>query len=424
MIPYAEMDKGQLKEALGQLKQEYQQACAMGLKLNMARGKPSPSQLDLSMPLLDHPSSRDTFTDENGMDERNYGVLDGLPAAKKLYADILGCAPEEVVVGGNSSLNMMYDTLTRAMLFGFADSPRPWKDEGTIKCLCPVPGYDRHFGISELLGIEMINIPMHKDGPDMDQIEALVKEDASIKFMWSIPMYSNPTGITYSDETVKRLAAMKTAAPDFKIIWDNAYCVHHLTDTPDHLLNLMEECRRAGNPERALVFASMSKVTFSGSAIAAMAASVHNLETMKKQISVQTIGSDKMNQLRHLHFLPDLDAVRAHMKKHRALLEPKFELVDRKLAVLRTLGLAEWVKPNGGYFVSVDVPEGCARRVVGLLKDAGVVMTDAGATFPYGKDPADRNIRIAPTYPELEELEKAMDLFVLCTKIAGIEQLV
>lgn len=318
----------------------------------------------------------------------------------------------------------MYDTIVRAMQFGFVDSPRPWKDEKTVKCLCPVPGYDRHFAISELFGIEMINVPMTPAGPDMDLVEKLAAEDESIKFIWCVPMYSNPQGITYSDETVARFASMKTAAPDFKIIWDNAYCVHHLTDTPDRLMNLMEACKKQGTEDRVFIFASMSKISFPGAGIAAMAATKHNLDFVKQQMSIQTIGFDKIKQLRHVKYFKNIDGVKAHMQKHREILEPKFNAVLKKLdEEIKPLEIAEWHAPNGGYFISLDTMDGCAKRVVGLCKEAGAVMTGAGATYPYGKDPRDRNIRIAPTYPSVSELDQAMELFCLCVRLASVEKL-
>ena len=376
------------------------------------------------MGMLDVLTSQDVLACEDGLDARNYGLLDGIPEAKELYAEILEVSPDEVIIGGNSSLNMMYDTIVRAMQFGFVDSPRPWKDEKTVKCLCPVPGYDRHFAISELFGIEMINVPMTPAGPDMDLVEKLAAEDESIKFIWCVPMYSNPQGITYSDETVARFASMKTAAPDFKIIWDNAYCVHHLTDTPDRLMNLMEACKKQGTEDRVFIFASMSKISFPGAGIAAMAATKHNLDFVKQQMSIQTIGFDKIKQLRHVKYFKNIDGVKAHMQKHREILEPKFNAVLKKLdEEIKPLEIAEWHAPNGGYFISLDTMDGCAKRVVGLCKEAGAVMTGAGATYPYGKDPRDRNIRIAPTYPSVSELDQAMELFCLCVRLASVEKL-
>ncbi|SCH02061.1 Putative aminotransferase MSMEG_6286 [uncultured Ruminococcus sp.] len=424
MIPYQKMTKEELLKEQAVLQSAYKEFQGRGLKLDMSRGKPAPNQLDLSMGMLDVLTSQDVLACEDGLDARNYGLLDGIPEAKELYAEILEVSPDEVIIGGNSSLNMMYDTIVRAMQFGFVDSPRPWKDEKTVKCLCPVPGYDRHFAISELFGIEMINVPMTPAGPDMDLVEKLAAEDESIKFIWCVPMYSNPQGITYSDETVARFASMKTAAPDFKIIWDNAYCVHHLTDTPDRLMNLMEACKKQGTEDRVFIFASMSKISFPGAGIAAMAATKHNLDFVKQQMSIQTIGFDKIKQLRHVKYFKNIDGVKAHMQKHREILEPKFNAVLKKLdEEIKPLEIAEWHAPNGGYFISLDTMDGCAKRVVGLCKEAGAVMTGAGATYPYGKDPRDRNIRIAPTYPSVSELDQAMELFCLCVRLASVEKL-
>ena len=424
MIPYQKMTKEELLKEQAVLQSAYKEFQGRGLKLDMSRGKPAPNQLDLSMGMLDVLTSQDVLACEDGLDARNYGLLDGIPEAKELYAEILEVSPDEVIIGGNSSLNMMYDTIVRAMQFGFVDSPRPWKDEKTVKCLCPVPGYDRHFAISELFGIEMINVPMTPAGPDMDLVEKLAAEDESIKFIWCVPMYSNPQGITYSDETVARFASMKTAAPDFKIIWDNAYCVHHLTDTPDRLMNLMDACKKQGTEDRVFIFASMSKISFPGAGIAAMAATKHNLDFVIQQMSIQTIGFDKIKQLRHVKYFKNIDGVKAHMQKHREILEPKFNAVLKKLdEEIKPLEIAEWHAPNGGYFISLDTMDGCAKRVVGLCKEAGAVMTGAGATYPYGKDPRDRNIRIAPTYPSVSELDQAMELFCLCVRLASVEKL-
>ncbi|WP_077532991.1 PLP-dependent aminotransferase family protein [Massiliimalia massiliensis] len=424
MIPYKQMTAEELLTEKNRLDEAYQEFKGQGLKLDMSRGKPSPEQLDLSMGMLDVLTSSDVLKCEDGLDARNYGLLDGIPEAKELYAEILGVRTDEVIIGGNSSLNMMYDTITRAMMFGFYDSPRPWKDERKVKCLCPAPGYDRHFAISELFGIEMINIPMSPQGPDMDLVEKLAAEDESIKFIWCVPMYSNPQGITYSDETVRRFARMKTAAPDFKIIWDNAYCVHHLTQTPDQLLSLMDECKKIGTESRVFIFASMSKISFPGAGIAAMAATKENLSFLKKQMSIQTIGFDKIKQLRHVKFFHNAQGVYEHMQKHRKVLEPKFQMVLSVLErEIKPLEIAEWHAPNGGYFISLDTMDGCAKRVVALCREAGVVMTEAGATYPYGKDPHDSNIRIAPTYPSVSELEQAMELFCLCIRLASLEKL-
>lgn len=424
MIPYQEMNREQLLIEKDALVKAYEAFQKKALQLNMARGKPGADQLDLAMPMMDILNSKDTPLAEDGTDTRNYGVLDGLPEAKKLFAEILEVSPEEVIVGGNSSLNLMYDTVTRGMLFGFADSEKPWKDYDKVKFLCPAPGYDRHFAICELLGIEMITIPMTPNGPDMDLVEKYVKEDETVKGIWCVPKYSNPQGITYSDDTVRRLAKMETKAVDFKIFWDNAYCVHHLTDTPDQLLNLFAECKKQGTEDRVLMFTSTSKISFSGAGISAMAASMHNLTAIKKQLGIQTIGFDKIQQLRHVRFFKNLEGITAHMKRHRAILEPKFNAVlDALDREIKPLGIASWTKPNGGYFVAVDTLPGCAKRVVSLCKEAGVVLTGAGATYPYGKDPKDTNIRLAPSFPPISELNQAMELFCICVKLASVEKL-
>lgn len=424
MIPYRELSKDQLLAEKENLQKAYDAFKAKGLKLNMARGKPGADQLDLSMPMLEILDKDDVLVDESGTDTRNYGLLDGIPEAKRLMAEVLRVTPEEVIIGGNSSLNMMYDTMVRGMLFGFVDSPKPWKDCGKLKFLCPAPGYDRHFAITEAMGFEMITIPMTPTGPDMDLVEKYAAEDEAVKGIWCVPMYSNPQGITYSDETVRRFAKMKTAAPDFKIFWDNAYCIHHLTDTPDHLLNLMDECKKLGTEKRVFLFASTSKITFPGAGIASFAACPENVEYIKKLMAIQTIGYDKIKQLRHAKFFKDMDGLTAHMEKHRQILAPKFNAVldalDREIAPLE---IATWNRPNGGYFIALDTMEGCAKRVVSLCKEAGVVMTGAGATYPYGKDPKDTNIRIAPTYPPLDELKQAVELFCLCVKLASVEKL-
>lgn len=424
MISYQEMSKEQLLAEQENLKNAYQEFQKKGLTLNMSRGKPSADQLNLSMSMLDILKKDDILIDESGTDTRNYGLLDGIPEAKRLFSQVLNVKPEEIIIGGNSSLNMMYDTVSRAMFFGFVDSEKPWKDYSNIKFLCPVPGYDRHFAICELFGIEMIPIPMTSTGPDMDLVEKYVAEDETVKGIWCVPIYSNPQGITYSDETVRRFACMKTAAKDFRIFWDNAYNVHHLTDTPDTLLDLFQECKKIGTEDRVLMFASTSKISFPGAGIASFAASVRNLEYIKKQMSIQTIGFDKIKQLRHVKFFQNLAGIEAHMQKHRAILQPKFDVVlealDRELAPLK---IANWNKPNGGYFISLDTLDGCAKRVISLCKEAGVEMTPAGATYPYGKDPHDSNIRIAPTYPPVEELKQAVELFCICVRLASVEKL-
>lgn len=424
MISYREMTREQLLEEKENLQKAYDEVKAKGLKLNMARGKPGADQLDLSMDMLNILKKDDNLNDESDTDTRNYGLLDGIPEAKKLFADMLHVEPEEVIVGGNSSLNMMYDTVCRAMLFGFVDSPKPWKDYEKVKFLCPAPGYDRHFAICELMGIEMITVPMTEAGPDMDLVEKYVEEDEDIRGIWCVPFYSNPQGITYSDETVRRFAALKPKAKDFKIFWDNAYCIHHLTDTPDHLLDLFAECKKNGTEDRVLMFCSTSKISFPGAGVAAFAASRNNLSVIKKQLAAQTIGFDKIKQLRHVKFFGDYNGMLEHMQLHRQILEPKFEMVLRILEQeIAPLDIATWTKPNGGYFIALDTMNGCAKRVVELCKEAGVEMTPAGATYPYGVDPDDKNIRIAPTYPPVSELKVAAELFCICVKLASAEKL-
>ncbi len=424
MKAYTEMSKEELLALNEELETKYQEAKALNLALDMSRGKPASAQLDLSMPMMSILDENSVLKTEAGMDCRNYGILDGIPEAKQLMADMVGAKPENVIVYGNSSLNIMYDTIARSMIHGVCGNT-PWCKLDKVKFLCPVPGYDRHFAITESFGIEMINIPMSEDGPDMDLVEKYVNEDEAVKGIWCVPKYSNPQGISYSDETVRRFAALKPAAKDFRIFWDNAYCVHHIyADKKDEVLNILEECAKAGNPDMVYQFASTSKVTFPGSGIAALSASEANLADVKKHMTLQTIGHDKINQLRHVKFLKDAAGIQAHMQKQADVIRPKFEAV---LNVLETelggLGIAEWTNPNGGYFISFETLEGCAKEVVGKCKEAGVVMTGAGATFPYGKDPKDSNIRIAPTLPTPEELAKAADLFVLCVKLVSVKKL-
>ncbi len=403
------------------VREQYLTYKAQNLDLNMARGKPGPDQLDISIGMLSALHPDDMI--QNGLDVRNYGVLDGIPSCKKLMADMLSVQPEDVIIGGNSSLNMMYDTLARAMSFGVYGSEKPWGQYERLKFLCPSPGYDRHFAITEQFGIDMIPIRMTSQGPDMDQVEAYVQSDELVKGIWCVPMYSNPDGITYSDETVRRFAALKPAAKDFRIFWDNAYCVHHLTDDHDTLLPLLDECRKVGSEDMVFMFASTSKVTFPGSGIAVMAASKHNLDFIKKQLGIQTIGFDKLNQLRHVKFFGNIDGLMEHMLRHREIIAPKFNIVlDTLERELAPLGIARWNKPTGGYFVSVNTLDGCAKRVVALCKQAGVELTGAGATYPYHVDPYDCNIRIAPTYPSCEELQTAMDLFCIAVKLAFLEK--
>ena len=419
-----DMSKEQLSELLSAAKKEYDGYKALGLALNMARGKPAADQLDLTTDMLDAVSSSTDCKALDGTDCRNYGVLDGIKDTKKIFCDMLGVAEDELIVGGNSSLNLMYDTIARNFMFGVSKEATPWKDAGKVKWLCPVPGYDRHFAITERFGFELINIPMNADGPDMDMVEKLVNEDSSVKGIWCVPMYSNPTGITFSDEVVKRFAALKPAAKDFRIFWDNAYCVHHLTDTPDTLLNILDECKKNGNEDMVYIFASTSKVSYAGAGVAVMAASKNNIDYVKYHMTVQTIGFDKINQLRHARYFKDFDGIKAHMKKHAAIIAPKFDAVIKALDEnIRPLGIGSYNTPRGGYFISFDTLPGCAKMVVSLCKDAGVIMTGAGATFPYGKDPQDSNIRIAPTLPPIDELEQAMKVFICSVKIASAEKL-
>ena len=404
------------------LQARYDAFKARGLSLDMTRGKPSSEQLDLANGMLDLPGRSD-FTAADGTDTRNYGGADGLPEMKALFAEMLETTPASIVVGGNASLQMMHDTVVRALLHGVPDSPTPW-GRGKTKFLCPSPGYDRHFAVCEHHGIEMVVIDMNEQGLDVEQVQKLVAADASIKGMWCVPKYSNPTGITYSDEVVKALASMKTAAPDFRLFWDNAYVVHDLFDEPDPLLNILRVAAEAGYPNRPLVFASTSKISLAGAGVAAMAASSANVADAKRHIGIQTIGPDKVNQLRHVRFFSNLAGVRAHMAKHAALLRPKFEAVDRVFE--RELGgkdIATWTKPRGGYFVSLDTLDGCAGEVVRLAGSAGVKLTGAGATYPLLKDPRDRNLRMAPSLPPADQVELAMEVVAVCVQLASLRVL-
>jgi len=426
MTRYADLTAEEQRAELARLREEHAAFKARGLALNMARGKPSAAQLDLSMPLLDAVGSSADLMSEDGIDCRNYGVMDGIPEAKRLMAALLDDDPENVMVLGSSSLTALYDAVARCLDFG-TGGEAPWSTLPAVKWLCPVPGYDRHFAICEAFGIEMIPVPTDEHGPAMDLVERLVAEDAAIKGIWCVPKYSNPGGITYSDEVVRRLAAMECAAPDFRIFWDNAYAVHHLADDPaeqDQVLDIADACVEAGVPDRYLKFASTSKVTFPGAGVAAMAASPEILAETRAQMAPQVIGYDKINQLRHVRFLRDADGIAAHMRAHAAVLRPKFALVQEKLhAALDEAGIATWSDPRGGYFVSFDGMPGTAARTVALAREAGVTLTGAGATWPYGRDPEDANIRIAPTLPPLEELSEALDVFACCAKIAALEQL-
>lgn len=424
MKPYIEWTKEELVAEKARLEQEFAEVKAKGLNLNISRGKPAAAQLDLTEGMLTVLSkNEDTFA-EDGTDCRNYGVLTGIPEARKLIGDICEVPAENVIVYGNASLTIMFDTVARSFLKGVAGCT-PWNKLDKVKFLCPVPGYDRHFGITQFFGIEMINVPLLPTGPDMDLVEKLVAEDDAIKGIWCVPKYSNPTGISYSDETVKRFARLKPAAPDFRIFWDNAYSIHHLyDDDQDVIPELLTECEKVGSEDMVYKFISTSKVSFPGSGIAAMAASEANLNDARKWMNYQTIGHDKLNQLRHVRFFKDMDGMHEHMRKHAAILRPKFELVQKTLEEgLGGLEIGTWTKPKGGYFISFDSLDGCAKRIVAMAKEAGLVLTGAGATYPYGKDPKDSNIRIAPSFPTLEELGKAAELFVICVKLASAEKL-
>ncbi len=424
MKSYQEMTKEELLKERESLLAAYDDYAARGLKLDMSRGKPSSAQLDLSMGILDVLDSSSELKSENGMDIRNYGILDGIPEAKRLMGEIMDCSPEQVIIFGNASLNIMYDTVSRSYTHGVMGNV-PWCKQDKIKFLCPVPGYDRHFSITESFGVEMINIPMTENGPDMDLIEKYVSEDASVKGIWCVPKYSNPQGISYSDETIRRFANLKPAAADFRLYWDNAYVVHHLYENKqDQILNILDECEKANNPDLVYQFCSTSKITFPGAGVAAFSASKANVEDVKKIISAQTISYDKINQLRHVRFFKNLDGVKAHMVKHAAILQPKFEMLLKLFAEkLSGRGVGSWIDPKGGYFITYETIDGCAKDVVAKAKAAGMVMTGAGAPFPYGIDPKDSVIRIAPSLPPMEELKEAGELFVICVQLATVEKL-
>ena len=423
-MQYNDMSKEELLALKESLNKEYAEAKAKGLSLDMSRGKPAAKQLDISLGLLDTINSSSDLKSEDGTDCRNYGVLDGIPEAKKLMADMMGTTPDHVIVYGNASLNIMYDQISRAYTHGILGNT-PWCKLDKVKFLCPVPGYDRHFAITERFGIEMINIPMSESGPDMGMVEEYVSKDASVKGIWCVPKYSNPQGYTYSEETVKRMAALKPAAEDFRIFWDNAYVIHDLyDDNKDEIADIISECEKAGNPDMVFEFASTSKVSFPGSGIAALATSANNIADIKKQLTIQTIGHDKLNQLRHVRFFKDINGLKEHMRKHAEFMRPKFEAVESVLEEeLGGLGIGSWTEPKGGYFISFEAMDGCAKAIVAKCKEAGVKLTGAGATFPYGKDPKDSNIRIAPSFPTPEEMKQAADLFVLCVKLVSVEKL-
>jgi aspartate/methionine/tyrosine aminotransferase len=422
MTELAKLSASDRATLMQQLEQRYNAFKAQGLKLDMTRGKPSSEQLDLASKLTVVLGEND-YKASDGTDGRNYGGLDGLPELKAIFADMLGAPAAQVVVGGASSLTMMHDTVVRALLHGVPGSKEPW-GRGKVKFICPAPGYDRHFAICEHHGIEMLTVSLNDDGPDMAEVERLVASDPAIKGMWCVPKYSNPTGTTYSDAVVKRLAGMKTAAPDFRLFWDNAYAVHDLYAETDKLANILTACAEAGHPDRAIVFGSTSKISFAGAGVAALAASPANIADVKKHSAIQTIGPDKLNQLRHVRFFKDYAGVLAHMQKHAELLRPKFEAVvstfERDLG---GKGVASWTKPRGGYFVSLDTLDGCATEVVRLADAAGVKLTGAGATFPHGKDPRDRNIRIAPSMPPLAQVKTAMEVVTVCVLLASLKKL-
>ena len=423
-MQYQEMTKEELLKEKASLEAEFAKIKEMNLKLDMSRGKPSAEQLDLSMDMLDVIDAKTVLKSENGMDLRNYGVLDGIPEAKRLVASMIDCSADNVIVYGNSSLNIMYDQISRAMTLGLCGNT-PWSKLDKVKFLCPVPGYDRHFAITELFGIEMINIPLYEDGPDMDMVEEYVNNDAAVKGIWCVPKYANPSGISYSDETVRRFAALKPAAADFRIFWDNAYCVHHLyADKQDKILNILEECEKTGNPDMVFEFCSTSKVTFPGAGIAGIATSANNIADIKKQLTIQTIGHDKINQLRHVLYFKNADDIQKHMMKQADIMRPKFEMLDELMtAEIASRGIGTWVNPVGGYFICFEALEGCAKDIIAKCKEAGVTMTGAGAPFPYGKDPKDNVIRIAPTFPSVEELRKAAEVFVVCVRLASVNKL-
>lgn len=424
MKTYQSMSKEELSSLKIDLMKKYKEFQDKGLKLDMSRGKPSAEQLDISMGMMDILSSETDLKCTESVDCRNYGILEGIKEARELLGAISEVPADNIIIYGNSSLNIMYDTIARSMTHGVMGST-PWCKLDKIKFLCPVPGYDRHFAITEFFGIEMINIPMTENGPDMDLVEKYVNQDETVKGIWCVPKYSNPQGITYSEDTVRRFAHLKPAAKDFRIYWDNAYSVHHLyQEEQDFCLEILAECEKAGNPDMVYKFTSTSKISFPGSGVAAIATSKNNIADIKKQLTLQTIGHDKVNQLRHVRFFKNLDGVHAHMMKHADIMRPKFEAVLTVLEKeLDGIGIANWIKPRGGYFISFDALEGCAKAIVKLAKEAGVIMTGAGATYPYGKDPKDSNIRIAPSFPTSEELAVAADLFVLCVKIVSIDKI-
>lgn len=420
---YSEMSRDELVSLKNELTKKYEDVKALGLSLDMSRGKPGADQLDLSVGMLDIISHAEDCKDENGFDCRNYGVLDGIPDCKKLFADLLEVKPENVIIGGSSSLNLMYDYLNQCMFLGVMGN-EPWSKQGKVKFICNVPGYDRHFAITEFFGIEMISVEMTNDGPDVGAIAELIK-DPMVKGMFCVPKYSNPNGVTYTDDVVKALAALKPAAKDFRVIWDNAYIIHELTDTPDVLLNIFDACKEYGTEDYFVEFTSTSKISFPGAGVSAIAASEANIADIKKRLGFQTISYDKLKQLSHVKFFKNVDGIREHMKKHAEIIAPKFDMVlnmlDKEIA---PLGIGEWVNAKGGYFISYNTVGCSAKRIGQLCKNAGLVLTTVGATYPYGIDPEDRNIRIAPTFPSVDNLKKAMEVFCLCAKLAAVEALI
>ncbi|MFP3154195.1 aminotransferase [Lachnospiraceae bacterium ZAX-1] len=424
MKAYKEMTKEELLQEQASLNAAFKKHQKSGLKLDMSRGKPSVEQLDLSMGMMDVLNSQSDLSCDDGIDCRSYGAFDGIQEAKVLLGDMIECHPDNIIIYGNSSLNIMYDTISRSMTHGVMGNI-PWCKLDKVKFLCPVPGYDRHFAITEYFGIEMINIAMCPTGPDMDMVESLVSEDDSIKGIWCVPKYSNPQGITYSDETVRRFARLKPAAKDFRIYWDNAYGVHHLYDLDqDNLVEILAECKRVGNPDMVYKFCSTSKISFPGSGVAALSASANNLVEIRKQLSLATIGHDKVNQLRHVRFFKDIHGMMQHMQKQADILRPKFEMIIETFErELKGLEIGSWIPPKGGYFITFEALEGCAKAIVHKAKAVGMVMTPAGAPYPYGKDPKDATIRIAPTYPTLENLKMATDIFVICVKLVSIDKI-
>lgn len=422
-MQYKQMSKEELISLKNQLLKTYDEFKGMGLSLDMSRGKPGADQLSLSADMLNIISSSEDCKAENGFDCRNYGVLDGIPECKKMFAELLSVEPENIIVGGSSSLNLMYDYLNQCMFLGVAGC-EPWNKQGKVKFICNVPGYDRHFAITEFFGIEMISVEMKNDGPDVEKIAELVR-DPMVKGMFCVPKYSNPNGVTYSDEKVKALASLKPAAKDFRVIWDNAYVIHELTDEPDELLNIFDACKEYGTEDYFVEFTSTSKISFPGAGVSAIAASKNNVAEIKKRLNFQTISYDKLNQLRHVKYFKNVDGIRKHMSRHAEIIAPKFNLVLEMLEKeIAPCGIGEWVNVKGGYFISYNTTVGSAKRIGELCKAAGLVLTTVGATYPYGIDPQDKNIRIAPTYPSLKDLEKAMEIFCLCAKIAALEALI